>query len=179
MPQYAALLRGINVGKAKALAMEDLRGLLSGLGHTEVRTYLRSGNAVFTCPGGQPEELAAEIEAAITSTLGMSVRCVIRSGAELRAMIDANPLRDVATDGSKLVAHFLSEAPAPDLLASFDPRDLAPGRICLGDRVIYQWCPDGIMAAPNVVEFADKKLKVTATGRNWNTVLKLSAMLDA
>lgn len=179
MPSYAALLRGINVGRAKPVAMEDLRALLSGLGHTEVRTLLRSGNAVFTGPDTPPEELAAAIEEAISGALGMSVRCVVRTGAELRAVIDANPLRDVATSGSKLMAHFLSAAPAPDRLAASDPQDLAPGHIYLGDRVIYQWCPDGIMAAPNVVEFADKKLKVTATGRNWNTVTKLSAMLDA
>jgi uncharacterized protein (DUF1697 family) len=172
------LLRGINVGRAKRLAMEDLRALLCGLGHTEVRTLLRSGNAVFTCPAAPPEELAAAIEEAISGTLGMTVRCVIRSGAELRAVIDANPLREMATSGSKLMAHFLSAAPAPDRVAANDPQDLAPGHIYLGDRVIYQWCPDGIMAAPNVVEFADKKLKVTATGRNWNTVTKLSAMLD-
>jgi uncharacterized protein (DUF1697 family) len=178
MPRYAALLRGINLGPNKALAMEDLRALLSGLGHADVRTYLRSGNAVFSCPAGQPDDLAAEIEDAITGTLGMTVRCVIRTGAELRAVIDANPLRDVATDGSKLLALFLSGAPDAGLLAASDPRDLAPGHIYVGDRVIYQWCPDGIMAAPNMVEFADKKLKVTATGRNWNTVTKLCAMLD-
>jgi uncharacterized protein (DUF1697 family) len=178
MPRYVVLLRGINVGRAKALDMADLRALLSGLGHTQVRTYLRSGNAVFTGQEGQRDVIAAAIEEAITGTLGINVRCVIRSGAEMRAVVDGNPLREVATDGSKLVAHFLSEAPAPDLLAAHNPQDLAPGRICLGDRVIYQWCPDGIMAAPNVVEFADKKLKITATGRNWNTVTKLSAMLD-
>jgi uncharacterized protein (DUF1697 family) len=179
MPRYAVLLRGINVGRANQLAMEDLRALLSGLGHTDVRTYLRSGNAVFTCAGGEPSEVAAAIEDAITGTLGMSVRCVVRTGAELRAVIDANPLRDVATNGSKLLALFLSEAPAPDLLAVSDPRDLAPGRIYVGDRVIYQWCPDGIAAEPNVVGFVDKNLKVTATGRNWNTVTKLAAMLDS
>jgi uncharacterized protein (DUF1697 family) len=90
MPRYAALLRGINLGRNKALAMEDLRALLSGLGHTDVRTYLRSGNAVFSCPAGEPDGLAATIERAITDTLGMSVRCVVRTGTELRAVIDAN-----------------------------------------------------------------------------------------
>jgi uncharacterized protein (DUF1697 family) len=158
--------------------MEDLRALLSGLGHTDVRTYLRSGNAVFSCPAGEPDGLAATIERAITDTLGMSVRCVVRTGTELRAVIDANPLRGVATDGSKLLAHFLSAAPDPGLLKAHNPEDLVPGRIHVGDRVIYQWCPNGVMAEPNVVEFVDKKLKVTATGRNWNTVEKLSAMLD-
>lgn len=177
MPRYAALLRGINVGKAKAVAMSDLRMLLSDLGHADVTTYLRSGNAVFTCPGGEPAELAAGIEKAIAGTLGMNVRCVVRTGAELRSVIDANPLTGVATDGSRLLAHFLSAAPDAARLAEHDPERLAPGRIRVGERVIYQWCPNGVMAEPNVVEFADKKLKVTATGRNWNTVQKLSAML--
>lgn len=179
MRGYAVLLRGINVGRAKALAMDDLRDVLTGLGYTGVRTYLRSGNAVFSSGDGQPGALAATIEQAIADRLGMNVRCLVRTGAELRAVIGANPLRDVATNGSRLVAHFLSASPDPARLAAADPRDLDPGRIQLGDRVIYQWCPDGISQAPNITEFVDRNLDVVATGRNWNTVTKLSSLLAA
>jgi uncharacterized protein (DUF1697 family) len=84
----------------------------------------------------------------------------------------------VATNGSKLMAHFLSEKPDPTLVKAHDPRSLAPEEIRLGDRVIYQWCPDGFMAAPAAGGFAEKYLGVTVTTRNWNTVTKLSALLE-
>jgi uncharacterized protein (DUF1697 family) len=178
VPRYAALLRGINVGGKKKVAMADLRQLLSRLGYTDVRTHLNSGNAVFTSPEDEPATLAGRIENSIDAELGLALRCLVRTGAELRAVIDGNPLSDVATDGSKMVALFLSHAPDAQLLAAHDPTQLAPTQVRLGDRVIYQWCPDGILAAPAVSGFVEKHLKVTVTARNWNTVVKLSALLD-
>jgi uncharacterized protein (DUF1697 family) len=178
VPRYAALLRGINVGGKKKVAMADLRHLLSQLGHTDVRTHLNSGNAVFTSAEDEPTTLAARIENSIEAELGLAVRCLVRTGAELRAVINGNPLSDVATDGSKMLALFLSHAPDPQLLAAHNPTDLAPTQVRLGDRVIYQWCPEGILAAPAVSGFAEKHLKITVTARNWNTVVKLSALLD-
>ena len=75
------------------------------------------------------------------------------------------------------MAHFLSAAPHPDRLAAHDPRLLDPGRIELGDRVIYQWCPDGLLAAPPAGALAERHLGVTVTARNWNTVTKLAELL--
>ena len=177
MPRYVALLRGINVGRNKRVAMADLRRLLDGLGYTEVRTLLQSGNAVFTTPAGKPEKLARQIEQAIEDELGLDVKCLVRTGEDMRAVVDGNPLGDMATDGAKLLALFLSEAPDATLLAAHDPTQLAPKEIQLGDRVIYQWCPDGVLAAPPAGLFAEKHLDVTVTGRNWNTVTKLAALL--
>ncbi len=175
--RYAALIRGINVGRNKRLAMADLRELLVSLGCTDVRTHLNSGNAVFTSAGATPVELAARIEDALVAELGLGVRCVVRSAEEMRAVIDGHPLRDVATDGSKMLALFLSAAPDPELLALHDPIALDPTRAVLGDRVIYQWCPDGVLAAPPVSGFVEKHLKVAVTARNWNTVTKLAELL--
>lgn len=178
MARYVALLRGINVGRNKRVAMADLRALLSGLGFTDVRTHLQSGNAIFTGPAAKPAKLAGQIEAAIQAELGMAVRCLVLTRDELRAVIDGNPLGEVATDGAKLLAHFLSAAPAGTLLAAHDPTELAPDQIRLGDRVLYQWCPDGILAAPPAGGFVEKHLDVTVTARNWNTVTKLGTLLD-
>jgi uncharacterized protein (DUF1697 family) len=178
MARYVALLRGINVGRNKRLAMADLRDLLAGLGYTDVATHLNSGNAVFTHRATKPEKLAAQIEKAITDTAGMNVRCLVRSSDELRAVIDAHPLTAKATDGSKMMALFLSEAPDATLLAEFDPVNLDPDNVRIGDRVIYQWCANGILESPPVGGFVEKYLRVTVTGRNWNTITKLSALLD-
>ena len=175
VPRYVALLRGINVGRNKRVAMADLRELLAGLGYTGVRTHLQSGNAVFTAPRGAH---AARIEAAIADQLDLDVRCLIRTGPELRAVIDGHPLADVATDGSRMMALFLSATPDPALTAAHDPLALDPDRARLGDGVIYQWCPDGVLKAPPVGTTAEKQWKVSVTGRNWNTVTKLAELLD-
>jgi uncharacterized protein (DUF1697 family) len=179
MTRYAALLRGINVGARKRVAMADLRALLSGMGFEDVRTLLQSGNAVFGAEESVPEELARRIEDRIEEELGMTVGCLVRTGPELEAAIAANPLpEEAATDGKKFLAIFLSKAPDPALLAEHDPEELAPDQIRLGDRVIYQWCPDGILEAPPVSAFVEKHLDVKATARNWNTLTKLSALVE-
>ena len=177
MSRYVALLKGINVGRNKQIAMADLRALLGDAGFTDVRTHLRSGNAVFSSAEQDTAALAAAVEQRIADSLGMSVACLVRSREEVDAVVADNPLAEAGTDGSRLMAHFLSAAPHPDRLAAHDPRLLDPGRIELGDRVIYQWCPDGLMAAPPAGTLAERHLGVTVTGRNWNTVTKLAALL--
>jgi uncharacterized protein (DUF1697 family) len=179
MARFVALLRGINVGANKRIAMADLRELLTGLGFTDVRTLLQSGNAVFSTRSAKPETVARRITDAIDDQLGLAVGCLVRNGDELDAVIENNPLGEVATDGSKFMALFLSKAPDPKLLKAHDPRSLAPEEIRLGDRVIYQWCPNGVLAAPAVGGFAEEHLDVTVTGRNWNTVTKLAALLES
>ncbi|HEX3782402.1 MAG TPA: DUF1697 domain-containing protein [Pseudonocardiaceae bacterium] len=179
MARYAVLLRGINVGGHAKIPMADLRELLAGLGHTEVRTLLQSGNAVFTAAKGAPERLAARIEKAADEAWELNVRCLIRTAAELDAVIDAHPLAEVATNGSRMMALFLSANPDPKLLAAHDPVTLAPEQVRVGDRVIYQWCPDGVMAAPPVGPFVERHLKVAVTARNWNTVTKLAVLLKS
>jgi uncharacterized protein (DUF1697 family) len=178
VPRYALLIRGINVGGNKKVAMADLRELLTGLGHNEVRTLLQSGNAVFTAAGGSPTDLAGQIEVCISERLGLSVRCLVRSPAELRAVVAGNPFLDVMTSGSRMMALFMSARPDPGLLAAHDPAALDPDRAAIGDGVIYQWCPDGVLAAPAVGTFVEKNLKVAVTARNWNTVTKLVALLE-
>jgi uncharacterized protein (DUF1697 family) len=177
VPRYVALLRGINVGRAKRVAMADLRALLGDLGHTDVRTHLNSGNVVLTGDDAEPAAHAARIEAAITARLGLDVRCVVRTGDELRAIVAGHPFADAATNGSRMMAHVLATAPDPALLAAHDPVGLDPENARLGDRVIYQWCPDGLLAAPPVGGFAEKHLGVVVTTRNWNTVTKLAELV--
>lgn len=171
MTTYVVLLRGVNVGRAKRLAMADLRGLLVDLGGTGVRTVLNSGNAVLRAPGTDPPELATAVRAGIADRFGLDVACVVRTGAELRSAVAANPFPHVE-DGSRLMVFFLSAAPA----AGSDPVGVDPARIRLGDRVAYQWCPDGLLAAPDLGA-ALTSSGVTATARNWNTVSRLVGLV--
>jgi uncharacterized protein (DUF1697 family) len=178
VPRYAVLLRGINVGRAKQVAMADLRATLEGLGLESVTTLLRSGNAVFTAPRRSSRSLERDIERALKSELGLDSTCLVRTAAELRRVVAADPFGETASNGSRYLALFLSTQPTAAALREHDPRALAPDEIRLGDRVIYQWCPGGFMEAPALGPFVEKHLGVRTTGRNWNTVVKLLALLD-
>ena len=158
--------------------MGDLRKILGRLGHVDVKTYLNSGNVVFTSRSENPRSLASEIEKALDGALRMTVKCVIRTDTELSAVIAGNTLVEASTDGSRMLALFLSEHPDPASRATYDPTALDRDHIRVGDRTVYQWCPEGILAAPNVSAFLEKHWKVAVTARNWNTVTKLSALMQ-
>lgn len=176
MPRYVVLLRGINLGRARRLAMADLQALLADAGYTDVRTHLNSGNALVTGPEADPAEHAARIAGAIDARLGMDVPCVVLTAADLGAIVDDNPFLDVLDDGSKMMVHVLSAVPDPALVAEQDPVAADPERARLVGRVLYQWCPDGLMAAP-AVGFDEKRAGLVVTARNWNTITKLHSLL--
>ncbi len=181
MNTYVALLRGINVGRAKRIAMADLRALISALGHQEVTTYLQSGNAVFSTGRTDAGALAAEIEEAIGTELGLSVRCVLRDRAELARVVAANPLAGVATDPQRLLVSFTSIRPDPDLAAALDPRAYLPEQFAVGEREIYAWLPEGVLKSRLTNAFFERhfgpKTGMICTARNWNTIVKLLALL--
>jgi uncharacterized protein (DUF1697 family) len=162
--RFVVLLRGINVGRNKRLAMADLRALLADAGYTAVTTVLNSGNAVVTGPDEPPAAHAARIRAAIAERTGLDVAVVVLTADQLRAVVDAHPFADIADDGSRMMAHVLAEPPG----------DLpVPEHTRVVGQVVYQWCPDGLMAAP-AVELPRGALVTT---RNWNTITKLAALL--
>ena len=177
MPKYAVLLRGVNVGGNRKVPMAELRELLTGLGFDDVRTHLQSGNAVVGASRTTPAKVGAKVEKALESEYGVAIEVVVVTKAEIDAIIAAHPFTDVADNGSRMMVLFLSDAPSAATVKEFDAVALDPDRARLGDRVIYQWCPDGVLKAPDVATFVAKKWGVTVTGRNWNTVTKLAEML--
>jgi uncharacterized protein (DUF1697 family) len=176
---YIALLRGINVGGNKKLPMADLRSVLAGLGHTDVRTLLQSGNAVFTSAQRKPEKIASDLERALDRELGLSIRILIRPAGYLREVVEKNPIRAEISDGRQLIVVFLSHPPDPDFLAQFDGDPFAPELFAAGPREMYFWCPNGQQDSPMLKAMAEKRKDVVATARNWNTVTKLLAMAEA
>ena len=177
MTTYIALLRGINVGKAKRIAMADLRALLDALGHTDVATLLNSGNVVFQSKKKTPAKIAAEISAAIAAQLKIDVPVIVKSANDLATIIDDNALVDAATDPSRLLVAFVQEAEALPALSAIAPHVVPPERFQVGAHAAYLHCARGILESKAGEALVGKAGKA-ATTRNWATVLKLQALVD-
>lgn len=176
MPTYVALLRGINVGGHNRLAMADLRALLEGLGYADVRTVLQSGNAVFSTPTRSAATVEAAVEQAIESELGLPVRVLVRSAAQLATVVAADPFGDRATDGSRYVVAFLEQPLTAAALSDLDPVAYAPEEFSVDGAHLYLWLPDGSQNSPLARAMTDKRLGGFSTWRNWNTVRKLAGL---
>ena len=170
-----ALLRGINVGRAKRIAMADLRTLFEELGFTDVRTVLNSGNVVFGSPKRTPAAAAEVIEEALVRRIGVVSRVTVLSAGELAVVVAGNPLVALSTDHARLVAFILSGTEQRALLEPLAAQDWAPGALAIGERAAYVWCPTGVLdsAAATAV---NKLLGDATTARNWNTLSKLHAL---
>ena len=168
---WVALLRGINVGRAKRISMQDLRTMLESMGYADVRTLGQSGNAIFATSQRKPEPLEREISAHIRSEFGMEVVVLLRTPAELGKVVDANPFVASGAPSSELHAAFLSEAPPAATAAAFDHDAFLPDEFAFGDRVIYVRLPNGI--TNSILPNWDRALGVRVTQRNWNTTTRL------
>ena len=178
MPTYVALLRGINVGKAKRVAMADLRAAIESLGYGDVRTLLNSGNAVFTSKRPLKKTAAEELRAALVKKTGVSSRFTLRSAEELQATVDANPLLKVATDHTRLFAAFVTESDGMALVKPVAAQSWSPEAVALGPSVVYVWCPSGLLESKASVAVG-KALGDGVTVRNWATVAKLISLISA
>jgi uncharacterized protein (DUF1697 family) len=162
---YVALLRAVNVGGRKLL-MTELKTVADGLGFAQARTYIASGNLLFTSAKGE-REVKAMLETALTSHLGKPVGVMVRTVAEMAAASQANPFAN--EPGNRVVAIFLDRAPPKD--AASHARNVADERMALGTREIYVHYPGGQ---------GDSKLRIPAaadgTARNMNTVAKLAEL---
>jgi uncharacterized protein (DUF1697 family) len=177
--QQIALLRAINLGPSRRIAMAELRALLSGLGYGAVRTHLASGNILLES-NAAPGELARELEQHLADAFKLDVPVVVRSREELADVVTRNPLGRVASaDPRRYQVTFLSHAPPAELVARIDAAAIAPERVVVSAREVFAWHPDGIIGSPLAKLLAGPRLGVTATARNWNTVTALLRLADA
>jgi uncharacterized protein (DUF1697 family) len=174
--RHVALLRGINVGTAKRVAMADLRALLEGLGYRDCRTLLNSGNAVFSGARGATLGIARRIEQALAAKTGVSARVFVLSADELGTVVKENRLARVATDSSRLLVAFLGEGADGKALQALAKQKWSPEALAVGRHAAYLWCPNGILAG-RLPEALGRVVGEEATSRNWATVLKLQALV--
>jgi uncharacterized protein (DUF1697 family) len=176
MPRYVALFRGINVGKAKRIAMADLRALLEKLGYSDVATLLNSGNAVFTANAEPAATHAARIREAVRKKLGVDALVVVKSGKEIAGIISGNAIGKLATDDSKLLVAFTNDPKGLAAVKALAAAQWGTEKIHVGKHAAYVWCANGILESKAAVALL-KNLESTGTTRNWATLNKIHALL--
>lgn len=177
MTTFAALLRGINVGKAKRLAMADLRAIVTAAGYAEARTLLNSGNVVFTAPRQSTDRIAARLEQAIEAHAGFHSHVVVLDAAAVAAVVTEHSLTQ-ADNPSRLMVAFVQDPGRLQHVRELAGRDWGNEAVVVGTRAAYVWAPDSILASP-AYEAVAVRLGAYVTTRNWATVQKLHAMMRA
>ena len=156
--------------------MADLRALLEGLGHRDVVTHLVSGNAAFTSARASEASLVEGIEGAIVQRLRLKIRVLVRTPDQLERVLESNPLKAAEADPKRLVITLLDRPPTADRIAAFDVTAFGADVIAIVDRAVYTWYRDGIGASRLGVTTIEKRLGVTGTGRNWDTLTRMVEM---
>lgn len=173
-----ALIRGINVGKAKRVAMADLRALVEELGFCEVRTVLNSGNVVFTSNDTYIDTLktAEAVEEALYARTGVSAKVMVFTEEELNIIVKENSLAHTSEDLARLLTAFVEKPEHLDKLKPLEQQCWTPEVLVIGTGAAYIWCPDGILNSklPGIV---NSILGNSVTTRNWATVMKLHSLI--
>jgi len=175
--RYVALIRGINVGRAKRVAMADLRTLLSRLGYSDIRTILNSGNVVFSAPRQPTSRIGKRVEEAMSEQLGVSGRVTVLTAAEFSRVVEENALVERANDPSRLLVAFCSDPSRLKQLDALDRQEWAPEAMAAGSLAAYVWCSEGILAS-RLLEAVGRALGDSTTTRNWTTVSRVEAALQ-
>jgi uncharacterized protein (DUF1697 family) len=178
MPQHIALLRGINVGSHRRIAMADLRAVLMAAGYESVRTFLQSGN-VLLGSDATPTSVARDVEQRISASFGLDVAVIVRSRAELADVIARDAIAHAADDPKRYQVSFLSAELDPTVAESLRAIDVSPEQLVISGREIFSSHPEGIQQSAITKLLTDRRLGVTLTARNWNTVTKLLELCDA
>jgi uncharacterized protein (DUF1697 family) len=166
VPRYVALLRAVNVGGTGKLPMAKLQAICGEAGFTRVETYIASGNVVFDSKA-VPSRVKAELEARLLANAGKRIGVIVRTAAEMAAVLKANPFPN--GEPRHTYALFLDRAPPRDALQHAVGRN--DEEIVLGGREIFVRYPCGMGRSRLKIPAAQ-----TGTARNMNTVAKLTEM---
>ena len=174
-----ALLRGINVGGKNKLSMKDLAAMFVDAGCEDVRTYIQSGNVIFTAGPALAEGIPSLIGQLIMDRFGYSVPVVVRTASELLEIVEANPFAQSEFEANRLLVFFMADLPDRARVESLDP-DRSPGdEFAVVGREVFVHYPNGVARSKLTNAYFDSRLATTSTGRNWRTVNRLLEMAAA
>lgn len=177
MPAYLVLLRGVNVGGTRRVPMAELRALLLDIGCSSATTVLNSGNAVVSAARTTPSALARKVAAAMDQRFGFRVPVIVKSRADLAAIVRANPFAGSVADHSRLLVAFAQDDEALDSLAALANLESGKDEFSLQTCAAYLYCPGGLIKSKAAAALLGKMSKMVTT-RNWTTVLKLHALVQ-
>ena len=171
MKNYIVLLRGLNVSGKNIVKMADLKTVLNDNGFKNVTTYIQSGNIVLS--SDLPKEaVATKVQELIYDHFQLQIAVFCLDLQEMETALQHNPFTE-NIEPNKLFFTFLNEEPSADLLADLSVIDFGKDQFKVIDKVLYFYLPEGMSNSKLNNNFFEKKLKVTATGRNLNTIHKL------
>jgi uncharacterized protein (DUF1697 family) len=178
MPPQIALLRAVNVGGIK-VSVADLKALLVDLGFEDVRTLLNSGNVVFRGKTKTGVNLEKLLETEFAKRAGRPTEFFVRTAEEWNSIIDRNPMTDEARrDPGHLLVVVLKHAPTNQEVDALRAAIVGPEVVEADGKQAYIYYPAGVGQSKLTAKLIEKKLGSPGTGRNWNTVLKLGAMVE-
>ena len=179
MQTYLALMRAINVGK-RQMPMADLRALAQEIGFMKPQTYIASGNLIFDYHGSDAQ-VRETLEAAIEKRFGFAAPTIVRKGTEWKHYCDTNPFDGDAQALDKMVHLCLTREPLKaDAVDRLRERALEWERIeRVGDAIWIDFGSGGVANTKLTPAYMDKCAGSTLTARNWNSVRKLQAMIEA
>jgi len=179
MTAVIALLRGVNVGGHNKIGMDSLRDICWSLKLRSPQTYIQSGNVVFGTTERDLGKLARRIEDYIEKAHSFRPSVMLRTDTEMRDVIARNPFASRKNiDPRKLVVSFLAEAPTAEIVKRLTEINVGTEELRASGRELYIYFPDG-QGHSKLPPMLERTVKIPATARNWNTVIKLLAMAEA
>ncbi|MEN8138630.1 MAG: DUF1697 domain-containing protein [Bacteroidota bacterium] len=175
MIKRIAILRAINVGGKRKILMADLKVLFKDLEFCDIKTYIQSGNVIFSSIKEITDnEISQRIENAISEKYEFDVPVIIRKVSELEQVILSNSFyQEKEIDVKKLHLTFLKEKPSLENRLKTEAYDYSPDKFVINDKNVFIFCDGKYHQSKLTNNFFENKLKVSATTRNWKTVLKL------
>ena len=173
MADYIALLRSVNVAGHGRIAMADLQRSFLSLGHTDVSTYIQTGNVLFRSPSRSTANLVTAIEGQLERDFGSSPAVILRTTSELRHVLATSPYAAQGADPARHHVTFLAKQPGEDKLSAFEAPPSGRDELVIIGREVYVHTPDGYGNSKLNGSLLERRLGVVSTTRNWNTVTKL------
>lgn len=170
---WVGLLRGVNIGPRNRIAMADLRALVDDLGLGPARTYIASGNVLLHAPKAGRAKLARALQEAIVDATGLDVPVVLRTAAELRAVVDNHPF---GRDTSHTYVTFLDGKPTAACVARIDAKAVEPDRFVVRGSDVYLHYPNLVTGSRLTGALLERSLGVAGTARNWRTTVRLAEL---
>jgi uncharacterized protein (DUF1697 family) len=174
--RYVALLRGINLGGANMMKMDDLKAVFMELGFENVRSYINSGNLAFDTKKLSEIKLVEKIEKAVESRFGRSIHIMVREQKDIERIVKNNPFHGQYESHKHMHVLFLKESMPAEKAALLQASALPGERYEIRNREIYNLLPNGVAGSLLTKGFFEKKPVVPYTGRNWRTVEKLAEL---